>query len=164
MKNIQQRIKEEFGNKLRVRVCGICIKENSILMVNHSSLSESDHFWAPPGGGMEYGQTAEENLKREFMEETGLEIEVEKFLFVYEYLKPPLHAVELFFKVKEVGGKLITGYDPEMKKTEQIISDVQYISIESLIKMDKKIVHQILSKLKNINSIGNLRGYSRNED
>ena len=50
MKDIQKTIVENFGNKLRVRVCGICIENNKILMVNHHSLNKGDDFWGPPGG------------------------------------------------------------------------------------------------------------------
>lgn len=163
MGNIQERIVAEFGNKLRVRVCGICIKEQSVLLVNHHSLNESGDFWAPPGGGMEFGSSAEENLKREFLEETGLKIEIEKFLFVHEYLKPPLHAIELIYKVRSVGGKLIRGFDPEMKKSEQIINDVQFISMYQLQNMDKQSIHQMFIDIQNVEEIINKRGYFRYE-
>jgi 8-oxo-dGTP diphosphatase len=163
MSNIQERILAEFGNKLRVRVCGICIKEQSVLLVKHHALNKSGDFWAPPGGGMEFGTSAEKNLKREFLEETGLQIEIERFLFVHEYLKPPLHAIELIYKVRAVGGKLIRGFDPEMKKNEQIINDVQYISMHQLQNMDKQNVHQMLIDMQSVEEIVNKRGYSRYE-
>ena len=51
-------------------------------MVHHTALGKDGSLWAPPGGGMEYGESAHAALKREFMEETHLEIEVERFLFV----------------------------------------------------------------------------------
>jgi len=161
MSTIQKKIIKEFGNKLRVRVCGICMKGDSLLLVNHHSLNESNDFWAPPGGGMDFGQSAEQNLKREFLEETGLEIEIEKFLFVHEYLKAPLHAIELIFKVNEVGGNLVKGIDPEMEKSEQIIHDVQYISMDRIRKLDKNSVHQMLNDLEDIKNIDKLTGYFR---
>ena len=71
-----------------------------MLLVNHHSLNKGNDFWAPPGGGMDFGQSAEENLQREFLEDTGLKVDVEKFLCIHEYLKAPLHAIELIFKVK----------------------------------------------------------------
>ena len=59
MKDIHDRIVEAFGNKLRVRVCGICVDENKVLLINHHSLNEGGDFWAPPGGGMDFGKSAE---------------------------------------------------------------------------------------------------------
>ena len=114
MSDIKKRIVEHFGNRLRVRVCGICIEDQKVLLINHHSLNQNGDFWSPPGGGMDYSENAEECLKREFQEETGVEIEIEKFLFVHEYLSPPLHAIELFFLVKRISGEIELGYDPEM--------------------------------------------------
>jgi 8-oxo-dGTP diphosphatase len=106
-------VEEKFGNRLRVRVCGICIHESAILMVHHQGLREGP-FWAPPGGGMEYGVPAAANLEREFLEETGLEVRTGQWLFATEFIQSPLHAVELFFLVDRIGGSLRAGYDPEM--------------------------------------------------
>ena len=78
----REKIIKKFGNKLRIRVCGLCVEGGKILLVNHHSLNENGEFWGPPGGGMDYGYSAEENLKREFHEETGLHIEIENFLFM----------------------------------------------------------------------------------
>jgi len=157
-------IVEKFGNKLRVRVCGICIENDKILMVNHQYLNKGGDFWGPPGGGMDFGKSAEENLKREFLEETGLTIKIEKFLLVHEYLKPPLHAIELIFKVTPIGGNLIIGVDPEMEKSEQIISDVRYISMEEIKKLKKGIVHQLFNFIGDIKFFDSANGYFKCDD
>ena len=38
------------------------------------------HPWGLPGGGLEYGEASEEAVIREVREETGLSVEIEKFL------------------------------------------------------------------------------------
>ena len=91
-----------YGDRLRVRVCGLCWDGDRILLANHSLLSGSN-FWIPPGGGLEYGETVEKALKREFSEETGLEVEQLGFAFGCEFVKKPLHAIELFFNVVKSG-------------------------------------------------------------
>jgi 8-oxo-dGTP diphosphatase len=159
MKQIQDKIIENFGNKLRIRVCGLCIEDEKILMVNHHSLNKKDDFWAPPGGGMDFGQSAEENLKREFLEETGLTIEIEKFLFVHEYLSPPLHAIELIFKVKRVDGIVKVGSDPELAKDVQIIKNVKFIPLKKIAEIDKDSIHQMFLNVQKNSKIDNLKGY-----
>src|SRR5688572_22092013 len=103
-----------YGNRLRVRVCGLCWDGDSLLLANHSSVA-GNNLWLPPGGGLEYGETLEKALKREFLEETGLEVTQLDFAFGCEFVKEPLHSVELFFNVAKNGGTLKTGYDPEIQ-------------------------------------------------
>lgn len=162
MNQIQQEINQSFGNHLRIRVCGICFKENSILLIKHEPLGEKGYLWAPPGGGMEYNENAIECLKREMLEETGLVVEVKQLLFVHEYIKPPLHALELFFMTEVVGGKLIKGTDPEMSKEHQIIKEVAFIDLEDISKMDTKVLHELFSKAKSKTEILQLQGYLNN--
>jgi len=159
MSALEDKIIETYGNRLRVRVCGVCIENEAVLVVNHHSLNGGLDFWRPPGGGMEYGISAEENLKREIKEETGLIVEIEKFMLAHEYLAPPLHAVELFFRVKRIGGKLSVGYDPEMDKKEQIIKDVRFMQIAVLMKLPENQVHQALIKLIDQHNSNDDTGY-----
>jgi len=159
MNRIRERIVEQFGNKLRIRVCGLCIEGEKILLVNHHSLNKVGDFWAPPGGGMDFGQSSEDNLKREFLEETGLNIEIERFLFVHEYLSPPLHAIELVFNVKRTGGELKIGFDPELQADEQIIKDVRFIPFNKIMEFGKDNIHQMFINVHEISDIANLKGY-----
>src|SRR5690606_12765840 len=102
-----------FGERLRFRVNGVLIEGDKILLIQHRMAADR-FFWNVPGGGLQYGSDVIANLKREYLEETGLEIEVKKFLFLHEFLEPPLHAVELYFEVAKVSGILKVGYDPEL--------------------------------------------------
>ena len=137
---MDQEIAAVYGKKIRVRVCGLCWEDDKLLLVNHKSLRPSN-FWAPPGGGLEYGERMEEALKREFLEETGLDIAVIRFAFGCELIKDPLHAVELFFHVKKRGGTLITGYDPEL----QIIQGSKFMSAAEILRIPPPELHGILS-------------------
>lgn len=159
MNRIQKKIIDQFGNKLRIRVCGLCIEDKKILLVNHHSLNENGDFWAPPGGGMEFGQSAEKNLSREFLEETGLNIEIEKFLFVHEYLSPPLHAIELIYKVNRIGGAIKIGSDPELEKEEQIIKNVKFIPLNKIYEFKKENIHQMFFNVPKNSNPDKLRGY-----
>ncbi|NOS57548.1 MAG: NUDIX hydrolase [Cyclobacteriaceae bacterium] len=148
---------ELYGNLLRVRVCGICIRNDQLLLVNHRGLVEGD-FWSFPGGGMQFGETAKECLTREFLEETGLTVEVGDFLFTCEFISVPLHAIELFFIVNEKEGNLRVGTDPESGRN-QIIQNVAFMAQADLSKINKAHLHGIFNKTEKIDEIIALRGY-----
>ena len=113
---ISEEITSVFGNQIRIRVCGILIDHERILLVNHAGLSASDDWWGPPGGGLAFGESLIEGVMREFKEETGLVVSVEEQLFMTDYREGPLHAVEVFFKVRRQAGQLKIGSDPEMER------------------------------------------------
>jgi 8-oxo-dGTP diphosphatase len=135
----------QYGNQLRVRVCGICVEDGKVLLINHSGMNESGEFWSPPGGGLQFGETIEDCLKREFLEETNAIISVGKFLKINEFIKPPLHAIELFYEVKIVSGEIQIGFDPEME--EQIIKDVKWLSFEEVLQKEEGMFAKILKEI-----------------
>ncbi len=139
-------VHEFYGNRLRVRACGLCVIDNDLLLVNHQHLGD-ENFWAPPGGGIEFGEQIEQCLVREFREETGLEIGPKEFLFTTEFISHPLHAIELFFRVEKTGGTLKSGRDPEMK--DQIIRDVRFMSWSDLKSRNPGSLHGIFKKVPN---------------
>ena len=147
-----------YGNQVRVRVCGICCEVDSLLMVNHHGLTDKD-FWAPPGGGIEFGLSSEENLTREFLEETNLRIRVNSYLFCCEFLKPPLHAIELFFAVNVLGGKLRTGQDPEMRPKDQIIREVKFMAFRDIDALPLEVKHGAFGLVSGASKITRLKGY-----
>jgi 8-oxo-dGTP diphosphatase len=154
-----------YGNKVRTRVCGICVDKNGRLLVVNmkgisSDLEHNKSFFAPVGGGIELGETATDALKREFLEETGLEIEIDYFMCVYEYVNLPIHAVELFFAVRSVGGTLKIGSDPE-QGANQIITSVDYLDYSQLLKLPNEERHGIFKYASSIENLKKLRGYIR---
>lgn len=148
---------QAFGNKLRVRVCGICVDKDCLLMINHHGINESD-FWSPPGGGLQFGETAETCLKREFLEETGLEIQIHQFQFICEFIRLPLHAIELFFLVHMKRGNLMKGFDPEMKD-KQIIRDVKFMPWVEIDRLSTESKHGIFNLVPESSKILDLKGH-----
>lgn len=147
-------IAEFYGNKLRVRVCGLCWRGDALLMVNHRRITPGN-FWAPPGGGLELQESAATRLRKEFMEETGLEIAVGEFRFACELLQPPFHAVELFFEVSETGGHLLKGEDPELA----IIDEVAFMSASRIAEMSRAELHGIFRHIQSADDLRTLTGF-----
>lgn len=155
----KEAIKRLYGNKFRTRACGICLSGSDILLVRHKALTSIGYFFSPPGGGMHYGEEATHCLKREFLEESGLEIEVVRFLFVHEFLSPPLHAIELFFEVRPTGGSLKVGFDPEMEQHEQIIESVDYLSPAEVDREKGEQMHHMINLVTQPKELLNWQGY-----
>lgn len=61
----------------RVSVYGICIIEDSILLVNH----QDEKLYDVPGGGVELDEELEQALAREGLEEAGWELKPTRLLF-----------------------------------------------------------------------------------
>ncbi|MCC9136899.1 NUDIX domain-containing protein [Pontibacter silvestris] len=142
-----------YAHKLRVRVCGICIKNNKLLLVQHQQTVNNTAFWAPPGGGLNYGESIKDCLKREFLEETRLEIDVSRFLFLNEFMEEPLHAVEMFFEVRTKGERVATGFDPELPPDNQLIEHVQYLTLDEIRKIERQNKHHILHHLFSLDDL-----------
>jgi len=154
---MEKSVVEHYGNRVRVRTCGICIIGDGLVMVNHRGLVDGD-FWIPPGGGVEFGEEAPAALVREFREEAGLQVDVGPFLFACELVKPPLHTIELFFHVVYKDGELRVGSDPE-QGDNQIIKDVKLMSSGEIRRLGPAHVHGVLAKYPDIGQVTALRGY-----
>ncbi|NEM97791.1 NUDIX domain-containing protein [Pontibacter burrus] len=142
-----------YADKVRIRVCGICIQDNKLLLVRHQATIKNQVFWAPPGGGLQFGETIEACLKREMLEETGLIVDVTRFLFVNEFLQAPLHALELFFEVKPVSGTIATGTDPEAAPDMQLIEEVAWKTKQEVNAIPLTDKHSILHHLYSFNDL-----------
>jgi len=156
---LNEPIKDLYGGIVRVRVCGICMANHKILLINHSLYGKDGFFWSPPGGGIGFGETAEIALQREFREETGLEVKIGQLLFVNEHIQAPLHAVELFFKIDSFEGMPEKGYDPELPAENQIIADVRFMSWEELRKFQDHQLHSLFSHVQALDEILQLKKY-----
>ena len=79
--NYIQNIRKKIGkDKIILNfTCGILSQSGKILLQKRADKGT----WSLPGGAIELGESAVEALVREFYEETGLKVTVEKFLNVY---------------------------------------------------------------------------------
>ena len=139
-------VREFYGNQIRIRVSGLLFKDEKLLLAKH--MIDDDELWAPPGGGLEFGESIEATLIREFKEEAGLVVVPGEFRFLTEYLKPPLHAVELFYKIETYSGRPSLGYDPEFKN-QIVLTELLFIGPAELAEIPQKNRHQCLKSCTN---------------
>jgi len=118
--------------KTRIRVAGLAIDNDSILLVKHTQNGEQ--FWITPGGGLEGDERFEECAARETLEETGLDVRVGSLAYIKEFISPSQDAyhLELFFQLQFDGTDVITGSDPDMTPLSPLIVDVDWIAKDDL--------------------------------
>jgi 8-oxo-dGTP diphosphatase len=126
---------------MRKRASAIIVRDKKILLVGDSRHA---HFWTP-GGGVEEGESVEEAIEREVLEELGCKVVKSEFLTTYETghqliagrkFKPN----EIFSYLVEIEGEIV----PQME-----IERVLWASKEDLdnIIIPEKFRHIIVARL-----------------
>lgn len=125
-----------YSGRIRVRSCGLLIRDHRILLVEQKVPTRDHLVWLPPGGGVKVGEPAEEALIREFKEETHLEISALKLRYVHEFIQPPIHALELYYNIGSSKGEIQNGTDPEHTADNQLIHNVKFVHFNRLNSID----------------------------
>lgn len=68
------------SNWFRYRVGAIIINGNSVLLAKN----ELDPYYYSVGGAVHMGESAEDAVKREVFEETGIHFEIDRLVFIHE--------------------------------------------------------------------------------
>ena len=82
------------------RIVGVAVHDDAVLL--HQC--DGEDFWTLPGGRAEFGETAEQTLRREMKEELGAEVEVVRLLWLAEnffrYAGRQYHEIALYFLMR----------------------------------------------------------------
>ena len=124
------------NNSVRLRVNGLLIENESLIMVQLLSPVNNKWIWMPPGGGVHFGESLQNAVKREMLEETGLMVTVGPLWYLHEVIAGGVHAVEFYYRCEKYGGTLRTGTDPEYRDSRQIIRDVACVPFDNLTRSD----------------------------
>lgn len=134
----------------KITVDGILIQNKEILLIcrNHAPFQG---MWALPGGFVNYGETTENAVVREFFEETGVTTKVVQLLDVLSDPKrdPRGHTITIVYLLKKMRGTLHAGDDATTAKFFKVDElpalafDHKKIIKETL----ERISHGILSKM-----------------
>lgn len=93
----------------RIRVTGLLLKSDKLLVLKESVNGRN---YSLPGGGVEDGESLDQALKREFVEELAMNINVRRIAYVSEYVRlDGVNVLELAFIVESA--------DSESKEIEK---------------------------------------------
>lgn len=90
-----------------IRVVAAVIKVEDKIFATQRGYGDLKGGWEFPGGKIEEGETPQEALKREIMEELDTEIEVGELIDVIEYDYPDFHLSMGCYWCSVVCGKLV---------------------------------------------------------
>ena len=116
-----------------IRVVAAVIKAvnktgESIIFVTQRGYGEFKGGWEFPGGKIEKGETPQEALKREIMEELDTEIEVGEYIDTIEYDYPAFHLSMDCFWCEVLNGDLVLKEHEAAKwLTKEKLNEVEWL-------------------------------------
>ena len=106
----------KYPDRPYVGVGAVIVAEGKVLIVKRKYDPLAGQ-WSLPGGGVELGETLEDSIRREMLEETGLEIEVGPVIEVFDRItrddqgEVRYHFVLVDYLCWPIGGELVAGSD-----------------------------------------------------
>lgn len=139
-------------------VAGVLIKENKVLLARHT-YGNGKGMLIIPGGYVNCGETPQQALKREYLEETKIEIEPQNIIGI----RCNMHDWYIVFSAKYVSGQAQSDHD---ENSEVLWLDIDCaLSRDDVPELTKKLIESAISKQYGLqyadyNGIGNHAPYS----
>ena len=90
--------------RIRAKAVCVCRRGGDVLLGAAVDAAKGETFYGPPGGGVEFGERAEDAVRREMMEELGAELDDVSLLGVLEnvftYEGRPGHEIAFVFQAR----------------------------------------------------------------
>jgi len=124
-----------------VGVAAIVRHHDKILLGRRSVDSSYPGLWCIPCGYVEYDEDVRDAVKREFLEETGLNIEPGGvYAVLSNFHNPNVHTIGVWFEAETVGGALCPGDD---------LDQVAYFALDSIPQLafptDVQVINMLLA-------------------
>jgi 8-oxo-dGTP diphosphatase len=152
-------------HQFNLRVYGVLINEHNQVLVSDEWI-RGNYYTKFPGGGLEYGEGTRDCLKREFMEEMNLKVEVGEHLYTTDFFqesafRPGDQIISIYYRVTAL--EPITArisekpfdFDEEQTKAYELNNECEsfrFIPFEELnedsvsLPIDKIVVNMIRSR------------------
>ena len=120
--------KREYPGAPVVGVGGVVIRDGRALLIKRGSAPLKDQ-WSIPGGTLELGESIQEGVRRELLEETGIEVRVGELIEVFDRIfrddagKIQYHFVIVDFLCEAISGEARAASDE---------TDVAWVNEEDL--------------------------------
>ncbi len=138
----------ETTKKIVIRCRAVIVYNNKLLVVKHAP---SSSFYSLPGGHLEYAENIHDAMKREIIEELGIEPQIGRLLYVNNFIEEVKQSIEFFFEIT----------NPESFLDTENLSGTHRFELSEICWVDKNDNPNILPKsiqedLKNDSILSNL--------
>lgn len=135
---LKEGIKIEDNKRIYFAVKAVLLKNNKFLVMHKGNAPIS--MWELPGGRMEFGETAEETLAREIMEETGLMVRSGRLLDTWNLLKETYQITGVIYLCKIDKGEVRLSEEHDSYKwldaSPRSVNEMHKVFREKMIKWD----------------------------
>lgn len=109
---------------------GIIFINNQVVLLKRIRKEGNNylHYYAIPGGGIEFDETKQEACIREVKEEVNLDVTINKYLGMEEYETGICH----YFKVNYLGGTPILGGEEKERNNKDNYYEVELVDIKNI--------------------------------
>lgn len=102
----------------------VIVTDGDRILLGRRASGEYADAWCIPCGYVEYDEEVRAAARREFQEETGLEVELGSVFTVHSnFHNPGMHTVGIWFRARVTGGSLQAGDD---------LAEVRYFALDQL--------------------------------
>lgn len=130
-----------------IEVVAAVIKHEGKIFATQRGYGEFEGGWEFPGGKMEAGETPQEALVREIMEELDTEIEVGELIDTVEYDYPKFHlTMHCFFCTVKTGHLVLKEHEAAKWLTFETLDTVDWLPA------DKDLIEKVRCHLKQCNN------------
>ena len=136
-------MKRDYPERPIIGVGAVIVRDGRVLLVRRDTEPLRGE-WSVPGGMLELGETLHEGVRREALEETGMDVEPGEVLDVFDSIftdplgRTEYHYVLIDYLCRAVSGEAQAGSD---------VSDVRWVAPEALPAMGLRAsIEQVVRK------------------
>lgn len=96
-----------------IRYQGAILRDHHLLLIQQTEHASGRSYWLMPGGGIELGETEEGCVQREMLEETCLQVQVQRLLLDEPDIPGGAYQRRKTYVCHVVDGDPRPGYEPE---------------------------------------------------
>jgi 8-oxo-dGTP diphosphatase len=111
-----------------ISAAALLVRDEQVLLVHHRQAGQYD-FWVPPGGSLQGEETILDCARRETSEETGLQVDLDRIVYIQEFVQPGYHFCKFFVLATAFSGALTLA---KREPGEGFLVDARFCSREDL--------------------------------